>query len=135
MKMRAVAFPMAAVFFVVMAGPAIADKGGNKGNQGNDGNRGKQSNRGGDERGLDRANRVAGDHGDKGRDNAARHGNRQGREVTSLQHALKNKGFDSGAIDGRMGHRTRRSLVAFQKAEGLNVTGRLDAATRLKLGL
>lgn len=126
MKMRAVAFPMAAVFFVVMAGPAIADKGGNQG---------KQSNRGGDERGLDRANRVAGEHGDKGRDNAATRGNRGHREVTSLQQALKHKGFDSGAIDGRMGHRTRSSLVAFQKAEGLNATGRLDAATRLKLGL
>jgi peptidoglycan hydrolase-like protein with peptidoglycan-binding domain len=134
MTMRALVVPMAAVFFVVMAGPALADKGGNKGNQGNHGSPGNHSNRGGAERGLDRADQAAGQHGDKGRDNARTRGNHD-RDVTSAQRALKNKGFDSGSVDGRMGHRTRGSLMAFQKAEGLNPTGRLDAATRIKLGL
>jgi peptidoglycan hydrolase-like protein with peptidoglycan-binding domain len=129
--MRRLVFPMAAVFFVAMAGPALAAPGGHGNGNGN----GNVNNRGGKEHGLDRADRVAGEHGDRGRDNARTRGNGRGHDATSLQHALKNKGYDPGVIDGRMGRRTSASLADFQKAQGLRVTGRLDADTRTRLGI
>lgn len=56
-------------------------------------------------------------------------------ETMSLQQALKDKGHDPGAIDGRMGPQTRTALKNYQKAEGLRATGRLDSDTRAKLGM
>ncbi len=56
-------------------------------------------------------------------------------DVKSAQKALKAKGYDAGASDGAMGPRTRAALRKFQKAEGLHVTGQLDAETRSKLGV
>ena len=56
-------------------------------------------------------------------------------QVKSMQGALKAKGYDPGAVDGALGPRTRAALRDFQKAEGLRATGRLDADTRLKLGV
>jgi peptidoglycan hydrolase-like protein with peptidoglycan-binding domain len=57
------------------------------------------------------------------------------RQVKSMQEALKEKGYDPGAIDGAMGPRTSSALREFQQAEGLRATGRLDAETRSKLGI
>src|ERR1051326_2392339 len=94
-----------------------------------------RGNRGGAVRGLERADSAAGEHGDRGRDIAETRGNRSGQDITALQQALKNKGRDPGTIDGRMGQRTRGALADYQKAEGLKVTGWLDAATRAKLGM
>ena len=50
-------------------------------------------------------------------------------ETMKLQDALKQKGHDPGPVDGVMGSRTSAALKAFQKARGLSVTGRPDAAT------
>ncbi|MGH7299783.1 MAG: peptidoglycan-binding domain-containing protein [Candidatus Rokuibacteriota bacterium] len=38
-------------------------------------------------------------------------------------------------IDGAMGPNTSSALRDFQQAEGLRVTGRVDAETRSKLGI
>jgi len=78
---------------------------------------------------------VAGEHGDKGRDIAETRGNRSGQAVMAIQKALKDHGRDPGTIDGKMGRRTRTALTDYQKAQGLNVTGRFDADTRAKLGI
>lgn len=56
-------------------------------------------------------------------------------QVKMAQEALKEKGYDPGAIDGAMGPRTSGAIRDFQQAEGLRVTGRLDAETRSKLGI
>ena len=56
-------------------------------------------------------------------------------ENRKLQEALKAKGNDPGPIDGRMGPKTRAALKAFQEANGLKVTRRLDDQTAEKLGL
>ena len=56
-------------------------------------------------------------------------------QVKMMQEALKEKGYNPGAIDGAMGPRTTAALREFQQAEGLRVTGRLDAETRSKLGI
>ncbi len=56
-------------------------------------------------------------------------------EIKKVQEALKSKGNDPGAIDGRMGRKTRAALRAFQKSNGLKVTGTLDKETADKLGV
>jgi peptidoglycan hydrolase-like protein with peptidoglycan-binding domain len=55
--------------------------------------------------------------------------------VKATQEALKQKGYNPGPVDGILGARTSDALREFQKAQGLVETGRLDAATRNKLGL
>jgi len=59
-------------------------------------------------------------------------GRKDNREV---QEALKAKGNDPGAIDGRMGRKTRAALKDFQQANGLKATGRMDDQTAEKLGV
>ncbi len=59
-------------------------------------------------------------------------GTKDNREV---QEALKAKGNDPGAIDGRMGPKTRAALKAFQETNGLKATGQLDNQTAEKLGI
>jgi len=56
-------------------------------------------------------------------------------EIKKLQEALKGKGEDPGAIDGRMGRKTHAAVRAFQKSNGLKVTGKLDQETADKLGV
>ncbi len=56
-------------------------------------------------------------------------------DVKKIQEALKSKGNDPGAIDGHMGRKTRAALRAFQKSNGLKVTGSLDKETEDKLGV
>jgi peptidoglycan hydrolase-like protein with peptidoglycan-binding domain len=56
-------------------------------------------------------------------------------QVTAVQEALKDKGHDPGRIDGIVGPRTRAALRDFQKAEGLEPTGRTDAETLTALGI
>lgn len=50
-------------------------------------------------------------------------------EVTAMQEALKDRGYDPGAVDGVMGPRTASALREYQKTENLRVTGQLDAET------
>jgi len=57
------------------------------------------------------------------------------RTIRQAQEALKNKGRDPGPIDGVLGPRTVAALNAYQKAEGLATTGRLDAKTMESLGI
>jgi len=54
-------------------------------------------------------------------------------EVSGVQARLNNLGFACGEADGVVGDATREALRAFQGANGLNVTGEVDAATRAKL--
>ena len=53
--------------------------------------------------------------------------------VLEAQIALARQALSSGSIDGLNGPKTRRALRAFQAAQGLPVTGALDAATRARL--
>ncbi len=56
-------------------------------------------------------------------------------QVKKIQEALKSKGDDPGAIDGRMGRTTRAAIRTFQKSNGIKVTGTLDKETADKLGV
>src|SRR5438105_6524981 len=55
-------------------------------------------------------------------------------DVMAMQRALKDKGFDPGPTDGRMGPRTKSALMAYQRKEGMTPTGRWDDQTMEKLG-
>ena len=46
-----------------------------------------------------------------------------------IQTALKAAGFYTGNIDGKMGPRTKRAIVEFQKAKGLKADGRVGPKT------
>ena len=59
---------------------------------------------------------------------------RAGTDVERMQQVLKENGHDPGPIDGVNGPRTVSALKAYQKAQGLEATGRLDDATRARLG-
>ena len=54
-------------------------------------------------------------------------------DVERAQKALKQSGHDPGPIDGVAGPRTTSALKAYQQTNGLEASGRLDAATRAKL--
>ena len=54
--------------------------------------------------------------------------------IEKAQKTLKEKGHDPGSIDGVMGPQTTAALRAYQKEQGLEATGRLDATTLSKLG-
>ena len=56
-------------------------------------------------------------------------------QVKSVQQALKDKGHDPGAVDGKMGPKTQAALRDFQSKEGLKASGRLDTDTMSKLGV
>ncbi len=46
-----------------------------------------------------------------------------------IQLALKNAGYESGIIDGRMGRQTREAIKAFQKANNLPAYGKVGKQT------
>ena len=48
--------------------------------------------------------------------------------IADLQRALSDRGFYRGKIDGISGTRTRAAITAYEKAEGLPVTGRPSAS-------
>jgi Putative peptidoglycan binding domain len=54
-------------------------------------------------------------------------------EIRAAQQALQDKGFNPGAVDGRMGAQTKTALKEFQQKNNLTVTGTLDADTRDRL--
>jgi outer membrane protein OmpA-like peptidoglycan-associated protein len=53
--------------------------------------------------------------------------------VRAAQEKLNAAGFDAGPVDGILGPRTKRALIQFQAAQGLELTGELDAPTRARL--
>jgi lipoprotein-anchoring transpeptidase ErfK/SrfK len=55
------------------------------------------------------------------------------RPVMQAQVVLDRQGFGPGVIDGKMGLSTENALEGFQEANGLQVTGELDEATKQKL--
>jgi peptidoglycan hydrolase-like protein with peptidoglycan-binding domain len=54
-------------------------------------------------------------------------------DIELAQKSLKARGHDPGPIDGVNGPRTTAALKAYQQAQGLEATGRLDDATLGKL--
>jgi peptidoglycan hydrolase-like protein with peptidoglycan-binding domain len=56
-------------------------------------------------------------------------------DVKAAQQALMDKGYNPGPVDGKMGPKTRAALTSYQKAEGMQATGRLDSDTVAKLGV
>lgn len=53
----------------------------------------------------------------------------QKHDVAGVQSALAAQGYAVGPIDGIAGPKTSAALRSFQRASGLNATGRIDAAT------
>jgi peptidoglycan hydrolase-like protein with peptidoglycan-binding domain len=56
-------------------------------------------------------------------------------EIKRAQEALKAKGYDPGAVSGRMHAKTQEALREFQKKNNLPATGVLDKKTADKLGV
>lgn len=56
-------------------------------------------------------------------------------QVMAMQQALKDKGFDPGPIDGALGPLTTSAVKAYQRAENLTVTGRMDHELATNLGV
>ena len=56
-------------------------------------------------------------------------------EIKRAQEALKAKGYDPGAVSGRMHAKTQEALREFQKKNNLPATGVLDQKTAEKLGV
>ncbi|MFA6079592.1 MAG: peptidoglycan-binding protein [Candidatus Omnitrophota bacterium] len=50
-----------------------------------------------------------------------------------IQSALKNAGFYSGAIDGKIGPKTKKAIQEFQAAKGLTVDGKVGPKTWAEL--
>jgi hypothetical protein len=55
--------------------------------------------------------------------------------VRQAQQALKDKGFDPGAVDGVDGPKTRAAVRAYQKKNDLTADGRLGEQTLTSLGV
>ncbi len=55
------------------------------------------------------------------------------RPIMQAQVVLDRVGFGPGVIDGKMGMSTENALNGFQEAKGLQVTGKLDEATKTAL--
>ena len=55
--------------------------------------------------------------------------------VRQAQEKLMSEGINPGAVDGRLGPQTRQGLQEFQRSNGLEATGQLDAETVAALGL
>jgi peptidoglycan hydrolase-like protein with peptidoglycan-binding domain len=54
--------------------------------------------------------------------------------VKAAQESLRDKGYDPGPADGKMGPKTRQAVREFQTKEGLKPTGTLDSTTMARLG-
>jgi peptidoglycan hydrolase-like protein with peptidoglycan-binding domain len=55
--------------------------------------------------------------------------------VRQAQERLMSEGFNTGAVDGRLGPQTRQGLKDFQESRGLEPSGQLDPQTIAALGL
>lgn len=50
-----------------------------------------------------------------------------------IQRALKSAGFYAGAIDGKIGPKTKKAIMDFQKSKGLKVDGKVGPKTWAEL--
>ena len=55
--------------------------------------------------------------------------------IRKAQETLNDRGFQAGPAHGMLGERTAAALGAFQKSEGLTITGRLNPRTLAALGI
>jgi peptidoglycan hydrolase-like protein with peptidoglycan-binding domain len=56
-------------------------------------------------------------------------------QIRQVQMVLIEKGFDIGEPDGRLGPRTKRALIAFQRQQGFQASGQIDSRTMTALGV
>ena len=56
-------------------------------------------------------------------------------QITQAQNMLKQRGFYTGELDGKLTPDTRAGLRKYQEAEGLKVTGTLNAVTLQKMSI
>lgn len=54
-------------------------------------------------------------------------------KTKDIQRALKNAGFDIGAIDGKIGPKTKKAIEDFQRSKGLKVDGKVGPKTWAEL--
>jgi peptidoglycan hydrolase-like protein with peptidoglycan-binding domain len=54
--------------------------------------------------------------------------------IRRVQEALRNKGFDSGPVDGIFGPRTEQAVHDFQDRYGIRASGKVDNQTLYALG-
>ncbi len=57
------------------------------------------------------------------------------RFVREAQRALRDLGYQPGPLDGVVGRRTKEALTRYQRAERIQVTGRLDPETMVRLDI
>jgi peptidoglycan hydrolase-like protein with peptidoglycan-binding domain len=50
-------------------------------------------------------------------------------QVSQIQQALNDQGYNVGPVDGQMGPKTKAALKQFQQAKGLQASGKLDQQT------
>jgi hypothetical protein len=55
--------------------------------------------------------------------------------VQAVQNALDQQGYDAGTPDGAIGPQTRAAIAAYQRDNGLLVSGEINRATVLSLGI
>ena len=56
-------------------------------------------------------------------------------QITQAQNMLKQRGYYNGNADGKLNPDTRAGLRKYQEAEGLKVTGTLNAVTLQKMSI
>ncbi len=59
----------------------------------------------------------------------------RGRILTRAQSRLREAGLYQGQADGSIGAGTQSAIIEWQRQQGLPVTGKLDAATQISLGI
>lgn len=57
----------------------------------------------------------------------------QGTKNRQIQSALRNAGYDPGAIDGKLGPKSKKAIKDFQTANGLKADGKVGPKTWAKL--
>lgn len=56
-------------------------------------------------------------------------------QIRQVQEKLKEKGYNTGKVDGKMGPRTAKALRNFQRDQGIETSGQIDQQTLQALGV